>query len=516
MPDHLMSAAIRAAYRSGQEDEAMEPLVRFAADRPVRRFRTGDRIIFYDLRGEREVELTASFVEPTFAHFPIEPGLRVGFATMIEYHPDLPVRVAFPPLEKLSGTLGEAVSRAGRSQVRVSETEKAIHAGFFLNGKRVEPFPGETRVTARSPKNPLAEPEMRAAEVADRVLEALADAGPALVIVNFANVDVVGHSEDRAAIIRAIEEVDRQLGRVLAGAREHGVTAIVTADHGTVESWLYPEGTIDTGHTRSPVPFLLVGGPRGLTLAQGGSLVDVAPTVLACLGIPAPPEMTGRCLFSGPGPRPARVVLVIVDGWGLAPAGPGNLFSQARMPNFDRLRAEHPHTELQASGAAVGLPEKTVGNSEAGHLHIGAGRVVPADRVRIDAAIADGSYFENGAFAWAMDEARANGATLHLLGIVSFFSSHGSIDHLFALLEMARRRGVEDVAIHALLGRRGERPESGARYVEAVEDAAERVGVGQVVSVIGRHWALDREHHWDRIEKTYRMLVHGEGTAVRD
>ena len=146
--------------------------------------------------------------------------------------------------------------------------------------------------------------------------------------------------------------------------------------------------------------------------------------------------------------------------------------------------------------------------------HIGAGRVVPADRVRINQALEDGSFYRNEAFLWAMSRARDAGRRLHLLGIVSFYSSHGSVDHLLALLEMARREGVPEVYVHAMLGRRGERPESGAIYIEQVEAEAERLGLGQVATVIGRFWSLDREGHWDRIEKTYRTLVEGEGQPV--
>jgi 2,3-bisphosphoglycerate-independent phosphoglycerate mutase len=135
--------------------------------------------------------------------------------------------------------------------------------------------------------------------------------------------------------------------------------------------------------------------------------------------------------------------------------------------------------------------------------------------VRINQALEDGSFFENDAFCWAMQGAKRDGTRLHLLGIVSFYSSHGSVDHLLALMDMARRDGVPEVYIHSMLGRRGERPESGAIYIEQVEREAERMGVGQVATVIGRFWSLDREEHWDRIEKTYRMLVEGRGQPVR-
>jgi 2,3-bisphosphoglycerate-independent phosphoglycerate mutase len=227
--------------------------------------------------------------------------------------------------------------------------------------------------------------------------------------------------------------------------------------------------------------------------------------------------MTGRSLLSASSVNVKagrRVLLLILDGWGIGDGGPGDLIAQADTPVMDGLMVTWPHSQLQAAGPAVGMPQGTVGNSEAGHLHIGGGRVIPADRLRIEAALADGSFYENEAFRWAMQGAIRDHTRLHLLGIVSFYSSHGSVDHLLALMEMARREDVAQVYIHSMLGRRGERPESGAIYIEQVEQEAERLGVGQVATVIGRFWSLDREEHWDRIEKTYRMLVEGQGQPV--
>jgi 2,3-bisphosphoglycerate-independent phosphoglycerate mutase len=248
-------------------------------------------------------------------------------------------------------------------------------------------------------------------------------------------------------------------------------------------------------------------------------LPDVAPTVLELLGISVPEEMTGHSLLVGGAPdtpERRRVLLLIADGWGYREEVHGNLIAQAQTPVMDRLLKERPFTTLQASGRAVGMPDGTVGNSEAGHLHLGAGRIVYSDRLRIDEAIADGSFCENEAFLWAMRGAKRDGTRLHLLGIVSFYSSHGSLDHLLALLELARREGVQEVYLHSMLGRRGEHPESGARYIEQVEEATADLGVGKLVSVIGRFWSLDREENWSRIEKTYRWLVYGEGRQVRD
>jgi 2,3-bisphosphoglycerate-independent phosphoglycerate mutase len=181
---------------------------------------------------------------------------------------------------------------------------------------------------------------------------------------------------------------------------------------------------------------------------------------------------------------------------------------------MDGLKKNYPYTTLFAAEESVGLPAGTVGNSEAGHLHIGAGRVIQSDRVKIDRAIQDGSFFTNPVFRELMAKVRKGDQALHLMGIVSFFSSHGSLEHLYALLEMAKREDLKKVYIHVMLGRRGERPESGARYVGEIEEKCYNLQVGEVVSVIGRYWAMDREENWDRIEKAYRLLVFGEGRPV--
>lgn len=522
-----MAEAVRAAYGTGQEDETLEPIVRVDRDgRPVGCIQEGDYVIFYDLRGEREIELTSALVERDFPHFS-RPFRTVHLVTMIEYHPRLDVRIAFPPLGPVKDTLCETVSKAGLQQLKIAESEKAIHIGYFLNGKTQEIFPGEERIIIPSPHGmgfTEMPPEMQASAVADAATEAVRDPRYALVTVNLCNVDVIGHIEDRDAIRMAIETVDTQTGRILEAAQATRMTTVLTADHGTVERWYYPDGTVDTGHTTSPVPLIVIDPEPGqdIHLREGGALTDVAPTVLHLIGLSQPAVMTGRSLIpaipsSGSGgniKRNRRVLLVILDGWGIGNGDMGDLIAQANPPVMKRLLATWPHTRLDASGAAVGLPPGTVGNSEAGHLHLGAGRIIPADRVRINQALEDGSFYRNEAFLWAMRGARRDGTRLHLLGIVSFYSSHGSVDHLLALLKMARQEGVPQVYIHAMLGRRGERPESGAIYVEQVERETERLGLGQVATVIGRFWSLDREGHWDRIEKTYRMLVEGQGLPV--
>lgn len=518
--------AIWNAYRQGQEDEALEPLV--AVDdqgHPLGRFQKGDAVIFYDLRGEREIELTQALTEDQFSHFPVE-SLDLNFVTMIEYASWLKVKVAFPPEGPVKNTLTEVLSRAGKKVLKISESEKAIHIGYFMNGKQEVIFPGETRKIIPSPQNVTnyAEvPQMSAAQVTEAIIESL-EGDHDLIIANYANVDVIGHIEDGQAVLKAVEIVDKELGRVVKACQQKQITLIVTADHGTVEEWYYPDGEINTGHTRNPVPFMLVdfssspGQENELRLRPMGELIDVAPTILRLLGVETPPEMAGQNLLVNQkiiSPPKPKILLIILDGWGMREEKWGNMIARAETPHFESLWTNYPHSLLQASGEAVGMPPGTVGNSESGHLHLGAGRRILLDRVRIDQAIKEGSFFQNEAFLWVMNKAKKSGKALHLLGIVSHYSSHGTIDHLFALLKLARQQNVPRVYIHCLIGRRGEKPESGAIYVNKVEEMTRSLGLGQVVTVIGRFWALDREENWDRVEKTYRALVFGEGTPVK-
>lgn len=519
-----MVQAVLQAYRSGQEDEALEPIV--AKDMngaPVGRMLGGDYVIFYDIRGEREIQLTDSLINPDFSFFDTKPETLLKFVTMIEYSEELPVKVAFPPQGRIKNTLAEMVTKAGRRVCKIAESEKAVHVSYFMNGKNEQPFEGEERIMIPTPEGVASFascPEMSASQVTDAILEKLRDPSQPLVIANLANVDVVGHIEDREAVICAVETVDTQLGRIVEACREKGVTLLVTADHGTVEDWLYPDGQVNTGHTRSEVPFVLLdfaqNNPDTMLIRQEGELGDVAPTLLELMGIPKPEEMTGESLLAEKISRRAArtTLLLILDGWGLREDEHGNMIKQSHTPHFDAIWNSFPKARLKAAGEAVGMPVNTVGNSESGHLHLGAGRRILLDRVRIDASITDGSFFQNPAFRWAMEIAKQENKALHLLGIVSHYSSHGTIRHLFALLQLARDMGLEKVFVHSLIGRRGERPESGAIYVAKVADMCRSLAVGRVVTVMGRFWALDREENWDRIEKAYRALVLGEGTPA--
>jgi 2,3-bisphosphoglycerate-independent phosphoglycerate mutase len=211
------------------------------------------------------------------------------------------------------------------------------------------------------------------------------------------------------------------------------------------------------------------------------------------------------------GERPFPLVaLVILDGWGCAPPGPGNAVSLARTPVFDDLWARYPHTTLTASGEAVGLPPGQMGNSEVGHLTIGAGRRLYQDLLRINRAIADGSFFENPALVAAVERARERGGNLHLLGLVSCGGVHSHLDHLRALLELARRRGMaERTFIHAFTDGRDVSPHA------AVEDLA-TLPAERIATICGRYYAMDRDTRWERTERAFAAIVAGEGTAGSD
>ena len=516
-----MALALKEAYRRGEDEEVLEPLVLTGPDGPFGRMNSGDEIIFYNLRGEREVQLSQALTDPDFGHFARPRDLDLTLTTMVEYHPDLNVTVAFPP-GTVTDTLGEVISRAGLGQVRITETEKAPHLTFFLGGKRHDPYPGEERILIPSLKvESFADaPRMSGSRVAEAAIEVLSSPGPRFVVVNLCNVDVVGHTEDEAAVIRAVEAVDEESRRVVEAALKGGWTVVVAADHGSAERWRYPDGRPDTGHTDNPVPFILTGpglGKGAVNLRSGGSLVDVAPTILALLGLETPPVYTGRNLIEGLGTAAGRRVLyLLLDGWGLGDDSPGNLINKADTPFMDQLTAESAWTSLSASGEAVGMPPGTVGNSEVGHLHTGAGRVILSDRVRINRSIEEGTFSRNTAFRSAMTRAKDKGSALHLMGMVSSYSSHGSLDHLYALVEMAAGLCSDGFFVHGMLSRRGERPESGARYVGQVESRLADSGPGRLASIIGRYWSLDREHNWDRIEKAYRLYVFGEGRPVEE
>ena len=204
-------------------------------------------------------------------------------------------------------------------------------------------------------------------------------------------------------------------------------------------------------------------------------------------------------------------VLMILDGYGLNENTNGNAVAQAATPVMDKLMAEYPFVKGNASGMAVGLPDGQMGNSEVGHLNMGAGRIVYQDLTKITKAIQDGDFFENKALLAACENVKNNGSALHLFGLVSDGGVHSHNSHIYGLLELAKRQGIEKVYVHCFLDGRDTPPASGKEYVEELEAKMKEIGVGKVASVMGRYYAMDRDNRWDRVEKAYRALVCGEG-----
>jgi len=208
------------------------------------------------------------------------------------------------------------------------------------------------------------------------------------------------------------------------------------------------------------------------------------------------------------------VALIIMDGYGLAPDGPGNAISLADTPNLDRLYATYPWAPLRCSGLAVGLPEGQMGNSEVGHLNMGAGRVVYQELTRINKAIEDGSIEENSVLDAAMDGAVKAGKAVHLMGLLSDGGVHSHNTHLYALVQMAIDRGAQRIYVHAFLDGRDVPPKSGAGYLEQLETVLARLGRGEVATTMGRYYAMDRDKRWERVEKAWRAVVLGQGESA--
>jgi len=274
------------------------------AGQPFPHFADGDAVLFYNYRGDRPREITKAFVLDEFDGFARGPKLDLYYATMTEYEAGLPVQVVSGKPPPLKNILGEVVSRAGLAQFRCAETEKNPHVTFFFNNYRTEPFPGEDRICPASPKVATydLQPEMSAAEVTRASKEAILSGKYALIVVNYANPDMVGHTGSLEAAKRAVEATDAGVSELLAALEQVGGTALVTADHGNCEQmWDAPRNMPHTAHTLNLVEVFVV-DPRlnpQTSMREGGRLADIAPTLLALMGLPQPPEMTGQNLVAG-------------------------------------------------------------------------------------------------------------------------------------------------------------------------------------------------------------------------
>ena len=510
-----LAEAVRECYSQDQTDYSLEPIVAFDAQgEAIGRIKDGDAVIFCCRRGERETQLTEAFVEPSPEQFPRTRFENLTFVILTLYHEkfkDLPV--AFAPT-KIRETLGEIVSHANLRQLHLAESEKFAHVTFFFNGGNNQPFVGEDDVCIPSPKGiPFDQiPELSLPEVAQQVLDGI-EKRYDLIVTNFANGDTIGHTPNCEAKIKCAEHVDARLGEVLNAALAADYVVMVTADHGNLEEMFNPDGTPNVSHTANLVPFVLIDPrtPSQISL-NDGRLADIAPTILDALGLPPPAEMAGVCLahaHNWGGTR--RVLLIILDGWGIGPDDQTNPIFLAPTPVWDDLIRRFPHSQLQAAGTAVGLKPGKAGNSEAGHMNIGAGRVLLQDDSRLDMAMLDGSFYTNEILCGAIQDVKQRNANLHLIGLLSEKSSHGSIDYPLALLRMAKASGLDNVYLHIIFDGRSTEPGSAPALLEILDNKIEEIGLGQIVTGMGRAIALDRNRNYAKTYRAYDALVSGTG-----
>ncbi|MEO1404585.1 MAG: 2,3-bisphosphoglycerate-independent phosphoglycerate mutase [Cyanobacteria bacterium J06635_1] len=299
--NHTAVEAIKASYQAGTTDEFVEPL-RLAPGA----VQPGDGVIFFNFRPDRARQLTQAFVDPNFNGFErakIEP---LTFVTMTQYDAALPVSLAFEP-QNLSNILGQVVADHGLKQFRTAETEKYAHVTYFFNGGLEEPFEGEDRELVPSPMVATydKDPAMSAQKVTDVAIAAIQKGIYSLVVINYANPDMVGHTGKMEATVEALQTVDTQVGRLVGAVSQAGGSTIIIADHGNAEYMCDEQGKPWTAHTTNPVPFILVEGERVKipgygcepALREDGRLADIAPTILEILNLPKPEEMTGHSML---------------------------------------------------------------------------------------------------------------------------------------------------------------------------------------------------------------------------
>ena len=292
-------AAIENSYQARVTDEFVEPVVIIdEAGEPVGKIKDGDGLIFFNFRADRARQITRAFVDPDLDTFERRISPRIYYVCMTQYDATIDAPVAFSP-QNLGQTLGEVLAARGVRQLRIAETEKYAHVTFFFNGGEEEPNPGEERILIPSPDVPTynLKPEMSAGEVTTRVLNEIERDYYDVIIMNYANPDMVGHTGILEAAVEAVKTVDECLSQVVDLVLDKGGCVLITADHGNCEMMVSPEGSPFTAHTTDEVPFILVANQfKGRALRDNCSLRDIAPTILDLLDIPVPEEMTGECL----------------------------------------------------------------------------------------------------------------------------------------------------------------------------------------------------------------------------
>ena len=509
-----LAEAVKKAYSQGQTDYYMEPLALTANGSPVGKIQDGDSVIFCCRRGEREIELTDMFTDPNFDHIERTYRKDLNFVCLTLYNDKFAhLPIAFGP-EHVDSPLAQVLAENGKTQLHIAESEKYAHVTFFFNGGENIPFKNEDDICIPSPKGiPFDQkPELSLPTVVQELKNKIGEYD--FIVTNFANGDVIGHTSSKEAKIQACKVVSESLKEVVEDALSKNYVVAVTADHGNIETLFMENGAPHVAHTSNLVAFIMMDPqkPEKTIKLNDGALSDVAPTVLHVLGIDKPDVMSGHSLTNDNFGDNRKMILIICDGWGMGSHDDNDAIFLADTPYWDQLIEKQSISFLHASGEYVGLGKGKPGNSEAGHSNLGAGRTVKQDDIRIDLAIENGDFKENEAIVGACQKAAKTNKAVHLISYLTYKSSHGSIEYAIQAVETAKEAGVDNIYLHIIFDGRSTEPGSAPQLLEELEERLQQIGAGLVVDGVGRGFALDRDHNWEKVKKAYDVMIIGKGT----
>lgn len=519
MKDHLgkcLARKVRELYEKGENDGDMKPVVAHVDGKPFGRVKDGDAVIFCCKRGEREIQLTEAFVMPDFKEFEVKKFNKLDFVTLVKYDEkfgdNVKLAFDFPPLED---TLSEVVSKHGFRQLHMAESEKYAHVTFFFNGRNRSGFPNEDDVLIPSPEveDLSGYPQLSIYEMVNELNSRIESLEYDFILANLANGDVIGHLLDMEPKIECVKHLSNALEKIVNTALKKDYAVIITADHGLIEVGLKTLNPPipNPGHTTNPVPFFLLLPDGRLKIKEKGILGNVAPTVLQLMGVEKPKAMTQDSMILGKPKRNYRVLLVIIDGWGLGTEDERNPIYIAKPKFWYHLMNNYDFAKLGASGEAVGLMPGHPGNSEAGHMNLGAGRIVLQDEEVIGKSLRERTFAERKAFVETFERLTKEGGDLHLITMLSLKSSHGTIEYPLALVEKAKNMNIGNIYIHAIFNRHGAEEVTGAELLELFDEKLNGYQNTFIVTSVGRKWALDRDKHYDRTKVAYDALITGKG-----
>lgn len=552
----------------GRDDYFMKPtIVGNGAN-----IKENDSIIFTNFRGDRAEPMDRCLTsDPDFKHFPLKQlnPIVAPFAVYSDKYFKASRQKGIITEPIYTNTLSEVLAKNGLTQVSIAESEKFKHVTYFFDGKREQKFTGVESVQIAS--NEIGEhwrmPKMKAQEIAEEAKKWISGEEGRdkkdFVLLNFANLDILGHFDRFDAIVDGALAVDEAVGIIRETVKKAGGVLIVTADHGSGEQkvkldergmpLLDQNGNVRSlkSHTfDNKVPFIIEGIGNNVKLKERGSLKNVAPTVLELMGIKRPGEITAESLlenYTG-GQVKGPVVMIVRDGWGLPKfvnpeALKWNAVEQARLRceaagkkfNDTELTNQNSHTELLAHGKAVGLPDYQMGDSENGHLNLGAGRDVESPLLILDEMLKTEEFAKNEIFRKALDNAK-NGHTLHIIGMLSEGGVHSHPEHLFKMLNTIakERAGLEKIVIHLIFdGRDVETSEkAGWQSLEELFHKINELGLQDITDIgviAGRYYPMDRDalsrdkkgkpstDLWkERVKPWYDAIVHNEGPRLED